>query len=327
MGDAATGQEDRATRANLATVDEGAFSGHFGLHNWNSYVDHDEMPVPEFMLAGSLPTSRLADAMHLAQQRAWQLHMRLADRTERVRRQSCSGPCAGKWCTTLSPTYKLEDAEWRLAARFRMGLPVCPAGCRCCLRSGQTGTCDFLMDTSGIHASLCGKGPDALIAHSALERWIAQVFRNAGWAAVLDQHIVEWNHISRKTGKVVHAVMDIVGSRPDKPTIYADVTVRSPMASRYGEAGTIDRAEREKCTAYPPIHGMQVTPLAFETWGRCSAGTVQFLRQMASGTAARHRDKGWRSTESLVMLLTEASSLLARAVGRRLLRAQEMHRC
>ena len=326
-GGQAAAQEDRATRANLAAVELSTSSEYFGLPNWCADADQDVPPVPDFLLAGVSPTSRLADAMHLAHQRAWQLHMRLANREERVRRQSCAGPCSGKWCTSLAPTYKLEDAEWRIAARFRMGLPVCPAGCRCCLRSGQTGTCDFLMDTTGIHATLCGKGPDALVAHSALERWIAQTFRNAGWAAVLEQHIVDWNHISRKTGKVVHAVMDIVGSRPDKPTIYADVTVRSPMASRYGEAGTIDRAEREKCTAYPPIHGMQVTPLAFETWGRCSAGTVQFLRQMAADTAARHRDKGWRTTESLVVLLTEASSLLARAVSRRLLRAQTLHKC
>ena len=159
------------------------------------------------------------------------------------------------------------------------------------------------MDCKGLHATLCGKGPDALVAHSALERWLAQTLRNAGWAAVLEQPIVDWNHVSKKSGKMIHAIMDIVGSRPDKPTIYADVTVRNPMAGRYGESGTIEQAEREKATAYPPTHGMQVTPLAFETWGRCSSGTVQFLRQMAADTAARHRDKGWRSTESLAVLL------------------------
>ena len=70
---------------------------------------------------------------------------------------------------------------------------------------------------------------------------------------------------------------------------------------------------------------MTCTPLVWETWVRCSSTAHAFLSEIAADTAQRQRDRGQRSQELLSGLLQEASCLLARAIARRLLRAQEPH--
>ena len=83
---------------------------------------------------------------------------------------------------------------------------------------------------------ICNRGADKLVARTALERWILQVMRAAGWTSTAEQHVVDWNRKSKRTGKVVRAVLVVVGTRPDRVTVYADVSVRSPMAARYTQA-------------------------------------------------------------------------------------------
>ena len=129
---------------------------------------------------------------------------------------------------------------------------------------------------------------------------------------------------------MVHAVLDVVATRPDRVTKYCDITIRAPIAIRYSGAAEIDgkaiqQAEQEKRTAYPDKAGMSCTRLVWETWGRCSTTVHAFLDEIAADTAQRQRDRGQRSQELLSGFLQEASCLLARAIACRLLRAQEPH--
>ena len=68
--------------------------------------------VPAFVTRSDQPASRLADAMRLAARRVFDRHMQGADKVEKIRRRSCGGDCAGRWCTAMGALVCLDDVEF-----------------------------------------------------------------------------------------------------------------------------------------------------------------------------------------------------------------------
>ena len=91
------------------------------------------------------------------------------------------------------------------------------------------------------------------------------------------------------------------------------------------DGSALKTAEAGKEFGYTQIHGMCSTALAFETLGRASSIVEEYLSVAASDIAARHRERGVRAAESRVVLAEEISTLLARAVALRLIRAHHEH--
>ena len=119
--------------------------------------------------------------------------------------------------------------------------------------------------------------------------------------------IASWNKVSADGKRIIYAYMDAVATRPDKVSQFMDITVRCPHAARYlftdcMNASAIQKAENEKKPAYPDKEGRFVTPLAMETYGRCSRVLEELICEVAGDTAARQRDRGMRASNTAAPL-------------------------
>ena len=209
----------------------------------------------------------------------------------RARIRSAGGPNAGK-CMLAAPTtatLAFNDIEWAEGLRWRGGFPQNTPGQRCANVSSSEEPCGEVLDSGGIHAATCPRGPCVNARHRGVVAEVGALARATGATTRCEVPIAE---LEDEAGE--QAILDlVVWGGGELQNSVLDITVRHPVASRYMEAGAAKldgacaaKAEEEKAEAYPPRGGVAVTAFAAETYGRLGLQAEQFIR-MASAAAAR----------------------------------------
>ena len=276
----------------------------------------------------------LLDSLESASHAA--LRVRLAgSKRALARHPSCAGPVSSRWLTQFPTSWwpQIGDDRFVMALKFRLGLPLHPAGLQCAhkLSKDQSKQCGKDLDIYGDHAATCNVGPYVSSRHNSLNGVLAQAGRDAGYAALLEQVVPELGfRRRRRDGREVleEAVLDVeLFGHPSAPDRLLDGTVRHPAAAHILEAASrqpgaaAEEGARCKEERYPPTAGKVVLPCAVETWGRIDVRLDGLLDELAVLAAHRQRERGLLPTRWRAKWRTQVSVQLALGVARALLDA------
>ena len=253
--------------------------------------------------------------------RAAELYDRMDD-VHRTRWFSCAGPEAGILWTDV-PRDNIEclpDTHWRCATAARLSIGGNHVGARCAHRKEGCGTrCDQPCGEWAQHGAVCAVASSRLRAHRQMVHVVAAQLKRAGAEVDIERAVPEWAGRGPK-GAPEEAVMDIVARWPGTNQLhYLDVTIRAAWAARYAESATLpgcsaQAAWREKRRRYPSVHGIEVTPIAYESSGRLHDQSAAWMRERANEAAARSGRpqsgkvlyRRWRHEQDRALALVEA---------------------
>ena len=125
----------------------------------------------------------------------------------------------------------ITDDVFRAALRFRLGLPLCTDGARCCHRSARsrgTGRCGAALDSLGHHAILCKVGGGPTVTHDACCDRLLGAARAAGFRALREQVVPELASQTRAEPRVDVDAWGLAAA----PRVLLDFTVCAPFAAR-----------------------------------------------------------------------------------------------
>ena len=247
----------------------------------------------------------------------------------RTRLRSCSGPLAGAW-QLASPGFhsqRLEDADYRTAARTLLGQPAATCGTTCCnrARTGEKQTCGVALCAQAHHAHRCARGGGTKARSADLERVLECIHRECGHAVERQVHVPGWDRFHwhcgscdnrgtawerpgstcARCGGLLHAdreeaVLDLEVRSARFPRAYFDVTVRHSVSGDQARlalasktAGAVAKeAEGDKRRRYPDGRTpFRVVPFAVVTFGRLGKTALKHLRELARERAA-HSEEG-----------------------------------
>jgi hypothetical protein len=250
-----------------------------------------------------------------------------ADTETAARLRSSSGPTAGRLFTAdmNHESLHLQDTVWCVAAKWRLGLPVCPAT-PCSLLTGDGRSCGSCGDRAGRHAVSCPHGPLVNLRHRRVGEAWTHVFQEAGAVVRSEVYMADM-----RTSAGTDAVLDLLTLGPESlDQLWMDVTVRHPLDVRYlARAAAADgacnlQAERDKTLKYPARGGWSVSPLAHETFGRLgdTAESILLMADVAAkradalaGRASSSRCRRWRALLDAAVHVGVAHQLLAASAG------------
>ena len=240
-----------------------------------------------------------------------------------ARLRSCADITAAPWSRVIpdSPSTRMDDDEFVIAARHRLGLHVHPVGAQC--HHENTGTrsstpqdapatetnrvCGAQLDSEGIHANLCETGPTRYRPHTAVTSSIQIVAKEAR-TEVATEEIIPHLHQTKIQDEWVftaalpqqtqldpqyetrEARMDLQLWNPHWPMeMLVDVTVRNPLAARYVAQASIrsnhanDEAKKDKMRRYGPAS--RVKCAAIEIYGRMHDDFKDVLHNLDSAAS------------------------------------------
>ena len=262
-----------------------------------------------------------------------------ASERDLARLNSCCGPVSSRWLTEFPSSWwpVIHDDKFITAIRFRLGLPLGPAGCRCMHAPSKDPEkyCDAGLDRFGDHAVTCNIGPHVFARHAAVNELLAQAGREAGYAGLLEQVVPELGLRQRKRdGRIVleEARLDVdLFGHATAPDRLLDATVRHPAAAHIlrKAARMVGAAAAEgvdaKTKRYPPRAGKSVIACAVETWGHVHGDLHALLADLGVLAAQRQRDRGVQPTRWLARWRTQLSIQLALQVSKAILNAYPAH--
>jgi hypothetical protein len=226
----------------------------------------------------------------------------------------------------------MSDDKFVVGQRFRLGIPIVPAGCSCmhAQSKDQEKLCGKELDRHCDHAVGCNTGPFIACRHARLNSTLAQAGRDAGYATLMEQVVPEFGLRKRlRNGQVKfeEAVLDIeLFGHPTSHDRLLDGTVRHSAASHIVSAAAAlagaAAAEGVLCKErrYPPRAGKSVIPCAAETWGFVDPKLDALLDELAVLAAQKQRDRGlqpsnwkskWRTLISIGLALDVSKAILA----------------
>ena len=153
-----------------------------------------------------------------------------------VRLRSAAGDGKHSWVDACPKAKALQftDAEWRFAARWRLGLAVSRVG-PCQLRGRasadeESNVCGKRCNRHGDHAILCARGCGRYRAHNAICRAIRGFAKSAGTEAEAEVTCPEVAHGEPGTQECVEARLDVHlwASGQEMFEEWVDVTVTHP---------------------------------------------------------------------------------------------------
>ena len=191
--------------------------------------------VSSWLSTGS--ASKQACALRLLSEIRAEIH---ADElSERAQLLAAGGEGAGCWHNDLPATWQRpvwSDPVFRVPLRFRLGLPVLPQP-----RAGddlQKCACGKELDPLGLHVLLCNRGPWTCARHNALVRVLASIAKEAGYVALVEQHVPQLGFRTRRRNGIEiteAARLDVACScHPMAADRLFDVSVRN-VSVRYLE--------------------------------------------------------------------------------------------
>ena len=201
--------------------------------------------------------------------------------------RSAGGPGAGVWANAPNaPDQHLADAQFLIAMRTRLHLPLphCTGLCQHRRRDGSI--CGAVLDEHGFHARCCPAGGWLVRRHDAACAVLAGWCENMGCCLVAGQKpwgevLVPWAALRRPEAR-----MDLVIHAPGFATpVYVDLTVASALsqealaggsAVRSGAAAEI--AAKGKVRDYPSC---AITPFVIEDHGRLGEEALCLIRALA----------------------------------------------
>ena len=261
---------------------------------------HTSAPFPAAAGGARAKSRHLSDALRIIEAveaaRAWAS----SAEPDRIRWAACGGEGTGKLWSAVpdSREVTLPDPHFRVAFRMRLGMHVVTAQARCQIKRSDESRCLAVLDDGALHPLLCKAGGARLRPHRAVARCLGRVLGRAGAATDFERGMPHLEVPEREQGQ--EPTLDVVATWPTLlEQFVVDVTIRCPAAARYADAakvggGTAAKAEEEKAERY----GCQVLPLAFESWGRLGAASVQTLQVLAA--AARTAAPDPRDLRNLV---------------------------
>ena len=201
--------------------------------------------------------------------------------------RSAGGTGAGVWTNAPTlPNQHLSDAQFAIALRTRLHLPLPGTHLRCQHRRRDGSICGAVQDAFGFHARCCPAGGWLVRRHDSACAVLGQWCEDMGcqleagqksWGEVL----VPWAAPSRPEAR-----MDLVVRAPGIATpFYIDVTIASALSqealaanSAVSDGAAARVAARGKLRDYP---NCPVTPFVVEDHGRLGDEALQFLRLLA----------------------------------------------
>ena len=232
----------------------------------------------------------------------------------------------GLW---IAMPFRMSDffatARFRCATLLRMAALRPPVGATCRMlkrvvrdddggREGeaQAQECGHALGPRCAHALLCKAGPARMRPHRHLAAVLRRELRAAGAEVDMERVVPELIDRRPQTPEDKRdAVLDLVVSFPGAfMQCWIDVSIRCPLAERYGRADQVPgeaaaKAAEEKHERYGPY----VLPLAFETYGRLGSAVRRTLEILAAHAGACTKDH-W----VVQRLVPRWSSALERAV-------------
>lgn len=206
---------------------------------------------------------------------------------DRARLLAASAPKAGLFLTVLpaQPHLRLNDAEFGLAVRFRVGLPptdLMPAYCRSCgVRAG-----DLLLDPW--HGLSCHRARSAAITarHDSVVRLLAQWITRLGGSARLEPRPPRDNPVADGGRRRPDLDVTLGASR-----YLVDVTIRHPCAQSHVAMGgrsrlaVAEQAEKAKSTYHAATTSAArpkavFVPFVVETFGGVGKQACAFIKQV-----------------------------------------------
>ena len=186
----------------------------------------------------------------------------------------------------------MPDAQFTLAFRDRLRLPLCAPGSICQRRDANGVLCGEALDPRGKHCKLCEFGPTRTGRHDSLRDFVARYHRSStGLVTTKEQRVVAWDRVNPRTGQLEEARLDVAtrDAATGQP-VFVDATVtcaysgyapcQRARANRDGVAAA--SAVSSKRSRYPPSGG-DLVPFAFEDGGRPAEETVAFVRSWGYG--------------------------------------------
>ena len=246
------------------------------------------------------------------------------------RLRSSAGVGVHEW-TTECPSdsnLRLNDTEFEYAARWRLGLPVMPAGdCKHRAAKDPDGAvCGKQRDRFGDHAVLCGKGAGRYRVHNALSRRVARIARSCGVEAEPEEVCPAL--LKGEAGKPdsTEARLDVHlwSPGPEPFEEWVDVTVVHPFQVKRKAAATgndgvaVEAAEQSKRERYGlGVGGVACAPMGFESWGRIGCSAQGVLDRLAVQHARLHSApcartlRRWRAELGVAMYRAMAETAAA----------------
>ena len=217
---------------------------------------------------------------------------------QQARMLECGGEGTGSfWLATPDCTaLRMPDAHWRIATRYRCGLPLAPLHTACCVPRADLTTCGVCVDSWGDHLLMCKAGPARLRPHRAIQRRLGQLLGAAGANVDFERPVPDMYRL-RPDGSVQEAILDVVATFPGTTGYHAiDVSIRATQATRYAAtaatagvpsaAGALEKVRR---------YGADVLPVVFEPGGRlCDTGLASLRMLATAANDASQRAGGGR---------------------------------
>ena len=223
-------------------------------------------------------------------------------------RQLFCGANAGKWLTSLPKLGGFFDShEWQLLLRWRLGLPVSPAG--------ACPGCRSEMDVLGEHALSCAS-IGTYSRHNALRDFISRLMADAGLRSTLE--------VSLPDDSLRPADIFVPCGWGPRPTAF-DVSVVHPLRlSVRSSSIAAGSAAHDRCHAKHAYYdqscrsaGWDFVPCAVETTGAWCHAAQATINRLAKRIAV---SSGTPVKQVVAEVWTEASAVVARSVGAMLAR-------
>ena len=278
---------EQMQRASQKAVDLSALSGR--QVNWLTAL---EKAVPKMQ-------SRLADQAAASQRKELLASLSHGDACD-VRERG--GPGAGAFLQPPPPDTScrpLPDMHFRTCLRDRLLYSVCPENATCKHRRADGVLCGAPLDSRGKHAIKCKCQGLVDARHNDLRDWSGDSWKDCtGLRFTKEQHVPQWDTISRRTGNTIEARLDVATSDPSTgEALYFDVCVwtascNDPNTLRtraLHDGRTAADAAADKRRRYARA-GPALIPLALESGGRPGEDLVNFVRRCGAAWAATHDD-------------------------------------
>jgi len=187
---------------------------------------------------------------------------------------ACTMGHAGDWLVTAPIPglgLSMPSDNFRMALKFRLGLPLFDAGSTCPATSKSGDVCGEDLDVFGDHALCCHYGTSRVFRHNNLRDILGHAARGAGLAAVVIEKKNQITGSNQKPGDITVQQYH----RGFSSTAF-DVTVTHPLQKNYievanDEAGVAAQAAHDnklkKALKACEEEGLQFVPLAWESTG------------------------------------------------------------
>ena len=245
--------------------------------------------------------------------------------------RSAGGPGAGGFLEPPAPFEEepakpMPDQHFQKMLRYRLRLPVCPAGATCQHRRGDGSICGQPLDPHGRHALKCEVGRARSARHNGLRDFTAAFhLKVSGFATATEQRVVAWDRVKPRTGLLEEARLDVATrDAVSGRKIFVDTMVTCAhcgyeprqRARAHKDGVAAADAVRGKRLRYPPSGG-ELVPLVFEAGGRPAEETVAFVRSWALGMGSAERAAvirfAWQQYS--VLLQSGNAEMILSAVG------------